>query len=289
MNNYSEWSTLPYAGETKPPTNPVDPQAGSWSTYYFHNSGNGTFRNLNGYFIDWNLLDPASIDFNMQLKIVQRVLRNITRKQIVTANYWGTGVATKQWTPIIDRLIDAYDVTPTRAARILAAVHAGISDTFCIAWHFKYLYNVARPNQLDHNLATILCTPRFPAYPSGHAAISGCAETVLRYFFPAKADRLRKLAEENAHSRLLAGVHFPIDNEQGLRLGRQIGDLVVNALRNEQNSDFQPIDVPFSKKNPVKLLSPPYKQALPYVYEGKPGSICGCTSKLSPKVCKRKR
>ncbi len=33
--------------------------------------------------------------------------------------------------------------------------------------------------------------------------------------------------EESAQSRLYAGVHFKIDNDDGLRLGRQIGEVVI--------------------------------------------------------------
>jgi hypothetical protein len=120
-------------------------------------------------------------------------------------------------------------------------IQAGINDTFVVVWYFKYLYNTARPNQLDHRLATILCTPRFPAYPSGHSAISGCAARILSYFFPAKSSQLNRLAEQNAYSRLLAGVHFPSDNDHGLILGRQVGDIVVDVLRNERDAELRPI------------------------------------------------
>lgn len=39
MNDNLDWSKLPYAGENKPPSNPVDPLAGSWSTFYLQNDG----------------------------------------------------------------------------------------------------------------------------------------------------------------------------------------------------------------------------------------------------------
>lgn len=88
-----------------------------------------------------------------------------------------------------------------------------------------------RPNQLDDELATFLCTPRHPTYPSGHAAVAGAAAVILSYYFPAERRQLQQLAEEAAQSRLYAGVHFPIDNEQGLRLGSQVGELVTRQLQ----------------------------------------------------------
>ncbi|WP_199616272.1 vanadium-dependent haloperoxidase [Paenibacillus alkalitolerans] len=274
------WSELIYAGEREPPSDPVDPLAGSWQTYYLQNKGNGNFTTLEGMPINWEIADPSSIDFSEQLRTVRKTLKSLTRTKIKIAKYWGSGVATKQWTPVADRLVDAYDVSPARASRILAAMYAAINDAFVVTWHLKYLYNIARPNQLDRNLAPILCTPRFPAYPSGHSAMSGCAETVLSYFFPAKSADLRKLAEECAISRLYAGVHFPADNEQGLVLGRQIGNIVVNTLQNQDNSDYQPIDMPFNRKR--KVILPPaksYRQVIPYNFDH---YVCSCRSKVSP-------
>lgn len=293
MTDNIRWSKLPYAGETTPPNNPVDSFAGSWPTYFFQNDGRGTFRDYTGKAIDWNLLDPLTVDFNKELNIVKRVQKHITKKQIRIAKYWGTGAASKQWTPILDRLIDAYDVSPTTAARILSIVHAGMNDAFVVTWYYKYRYDIARPNQLDPKLKTILCTPRFPSYPSGHSVIAGCVEKTLGYFFPAKAAILKKFAEENAHSRLLAGVHFPIDNEQGLLLGRRIGDYIVSIVKTQRGSNGQPIDIAYEKKLPVKLLPPPYRQMIPYNFEdGRISSICGCQSSISPKtkcLCKKKR
>ena len=37
--------------------------------------------------------------------------------------------------------------------------------------------------------------------------------------------------EESAESRLYVAVHFKVDNDEGLRLGRQIGEMVVRLLR----------------------------------------------------------
>jgi hypothetical protein len=73
----------------------------------------------------------------------------------------------------------------------------------------------------------VLFTARFPAYPSAHATIAGCAEVLLSYFFPPESSNIKKWMEESAQSRLYASVHF---KDEGLRLGRQIGEVVVNFL-----------------------------------------------------------
>lgn len=275
-----KWSMLSYAGVKRVPQS-EDPKAGSWPTYYINRNQNGKFVDVYGNPIAFRIRQPdSSIDFEgEQLNIVKETIQNISKKQRRIARYWGTGPATKQWTPIIDILIDTYNITAPRAARILAVTQNALNDAFVIAWYFKYLWKVARPNQFDQKLATILCTPLHPTYPSGHATIAGCAEIVLGYFFEADKSRLKELAKECAESRLYAGVHFPIDNEQGLILGRQIGNIVVSIIDKQYDEDQSHIDYPIiDSKNP-KLPPPPYKQVISY--KGSPK----CNSKLVHDEC----
>jgi PAP2 superfamily len=273
-DDYQKWSELPYAGEQKPPRNPEEPYAGSWPDYYLRNQPPGRFATLNGRPIRLEIQHPSSIDWDKELKKVKHAEKHLTRKQATIAEYWGTGVASKQWTPIIDKLIDTYGLTPPRAARILAAASAGMNDAFTTAWYLKYRWNVARPNQLDHELKTLLCTPRHPTYPSGHATISGATAEILSYFFPTEKERLVELAKECADSRLYAGVHFPVDNEEGLRLGKQIGSIVASELRKEENNRGQSIDVPYRENRHAKLTPPPYKQVIDYEFD----STCDSTT-----------
>jgi hypothetical protein len=258
------WSELSYAGEKRVPQ-PTDSTAGSWPTFFLRRDPSGNFLDPSGNEIAFAIQHPDMIDFEgKELREVKRILQNLTPEQITIAEYWGSGPATKQWTPIIDRLIDTYSLTPVRSARLLANVQAAINDAFVVTWYLKYRWNIPRPNQLDQNLRTIICTPKFPAYPSGHATISGCAEAILSYYFPAETERLRELAEENAMSRVYGGVHYNVDGFNGLTLGRQIGQIVVNELRNQRDSDMLRIDIPATEDRDAKLLPPPYKQAIPF-------------------------
>lgn len=271
---YQRWSRLPYAGEKEPPTNPEEPLAGSWKLFFLKRDAKGNFLTPNKKLLKLNIKNPNTIDWNNQLKAVLQTLNAIDYNQIEIARYWGTGVATKQWTPIIDILIDTYGVSAPRAARILASIQASLNDTFVVVWNLKFKWDVARPNQLDHDLATITCTPRHPTYPSGHATVAGCASTILTYFFPAESERLEELAQECAISRLYGGVHFPIDNNEGLQLGRQLGHIIVNNLKRQKNSKGQPIDIPYTTNKNAQLIPPPYQQAIPFNFDMR------CTSKI---------
>jgi hypothetical protein len=259
------WSDTPYAGETRVPP-PLDPHAGSWPMYHLYRNAKG-FTDLKGRAITLEIQQPDTIDFiGQQLRKVKETLSSLTNVQVQIARYWNSGPPTKQWTPVIDKLIDTYGISGPYASRILAAVHAGIHDITIVTWFLKYQWQIPRPNQLDQDLATLLCTPYHPTYPAGHGAVAGCVQAVLSYFFPPEAARLKALAEECGVSRVYGGVHFPADIEQGLRLGRQIGRLVVSTLDIQKMNGRQPIDNPPNKDLHASLAPPPYEQAIPFHY-----------------------
>ncbi|SFK59205.1 PAP2 superfamily protein [Halobacillus dabanensis] len=271
---YPLWTDLPYAGEQRAPlvNEGVEYQAGKWKTYFIDHSRRHGFTKLDGRPIRLAIRDPRMIDWYQELKQVQKTLSQLTKDQIQIAVYWGEGPPSKQWTPIVDRLIDTYGVEAPRAARILGAVFSGINDAFVVCWSLKYKWLVPRPNQLDSKLATVICTPKHPSYPSGHATISGAAEVILSYFFPAERRKLRDLAEENAQSRLYAGVHYPIDNDEGLRLGRQIGRIAVEELKKD-TIDGVPLDRPFSDYRNADLYPEDYRQAIPFRFNQECSSL----------------
>lgn len=265
INPASVWPLIPYAGTKFPPV-PDEPTAGLWPMFFFKRDRYGNIVTKRGNYIDRIIRPPdKTIDFKgKQLRIVQRVLKHITFRQIIIVKYWGDGPATKQWTPIIDRLIDTYVTTAPEAARILGIMQAAFNDVFVISWYYKFLWNIARPNQLDQNLATIVCTPSHPSYPSGHSAIAGCAATILSYFFRGESRRLHELAKECSLSRLIAGVHYPIDNQEGLKLGKNIGRIIVNELKKQRIPCYKRIDRIYTRNLNAKLPPPPYKQAIPF-------------------------
>lgn len=273
INVPRKWSQLSYAGEERVP-NSEEPYSSSWPTYFISRDKEGRFTDKEGNVIAFEIRSPdMGIDFEgRQLDKVKDTLDKLSNFEKLVATYWGTGPATKQWTPIIDILIDTYNISAPRAGRILAATQGAFNDAFVVAWYFKFLWQIARPNQFDQNLVTFLCTPRHPSYPSGHAVVAGCAETVLSYFFRAEKSRLNILAEECAVSRLYAGVHYPVDNRQGLRLGRHIGRIVVNQLSKQYDENLSKIDYSIVINKHAQLPPPPYEQVIPYYKEEK------CTS-----------
>ena len=98
-------------------------------------------------------------------------------------------------------------------------------------------------------------TPPFPSYPSGHAVLGSAAFAILRSFYgtdqiaftfvsdelngisrdnqgnvrplwPRSFASLTEAEQDNGVSRIYLGVHFRFDVENGMTLGRQVGNYV---------------------------------------------------------------
>ncbi|WP_429875874.1 vanadium-dependent haloperoxidase [Fictibacillus sp. NRS-1165] len=227
--NYRRWSEHPYLGEQTPPQQ--NPEPAYFPMFFILRQRNNEFLDPFQQRILWQIKNPNEIDWGFELTIVERTLSSITPEQRQLAQYWGMVEATQNMTPMIYNYAQKYQLGSPFIARVLAYFHAAVNDAFVMSWYFKYLWDVARPNQYGTNLSPLLSTPRFPSYPSAHATVAGCAETVLSYFFPQEASGIKNTMGECALSRLYAGVHFNVDNDEGLKLGRQIGGMAVSLLR----------------------------------------------------------
>lgn len=123
---------------------------------------------------------------------------------------------------------------PPRAARIHAISAIGTYDGFISCWDAKYAYWGIRPSQYDTTFRpSILVTPPFPGYPSGHAMLSSVTAEILTYFFPEDAAYFRQKAKEIAESRFQAGIHFRSDNEVALEMGKKVAGVVLEKIKTE--------------------------------------------------------
>lgn len=77
---------------------------------------------------------------------------------------------------------------------------------------------------------TVVTTPNFPSYTSGHSTVSGGAAVVLAELFPDESETFHAQAREAAWSRFWAGIHFSHDNDEGLTVGRRIGEKAVQRM-----------------------------------------------------------
>lgn len=208
--------------------NPSEPRAGEWRTWALKDGA--------------ELKPPPPVPYDSELfwqevDEVLRVARALTPEQRAIAERWnlahGSVTPAGVWNRIALDLVRSLD--SDRAARVMAAVNAGLMDAFIACWSAKFTWWTERPvtvirAKLDPDFLPALVTPAFPSYVSGHATASGSAATVLAAFFPKEAPALQARALEAAESRLLGGIHFRSDNDEGLALGRRVGERVLQRV-----------------------------------------------------------
>jgi undecaprenyl-diphosphatase len=108
------------------------------------------------------------------------------------------------------------------ALTVIAVVLADWSAT-----GLKALFDRPRPPLRYAEPKTLVHLPHDASFPSGHAATSFAAATMLSFAFPRFAPFLYVLAAAVAFSRVYVGVHYPLDVIGGALLGA----LVAIALR----------------------------------------------------------
>ena len=136
------------------------------------------------------------------------------------------------------------------AALTFLLLNMAMSDAFVAAWATKYSLNVPRPVtyvQLVIDSAwvpSLMDTPPFPEYPSGHSVQSSAAAGVLAQLFGARTgftdnthndrgwgprtfETFRSAADEAARSRLYAGIHFGFGITGGQAQGHCVATRVL--------------------------------------------------------------
>ncbi len=188
---------------------------------------------------------PGSAQHQMETRDVLEAARQLTGAQREAAQAWhlGAGSVTpggvwmQRTLQVLEQALGGLGGHEAAALclRVTAAVAVALHDAFIACWRVKMRDWSERPitavrRELDPGFTPLLVTPGFPSYVSGHAAVSGAASEVLGAFFPGQRADFAAWAEEAAQSRLWGGIHFRCDNEQGLLLGRAVGEEVVREL-----------------------------------------------------------
>lgn len=186
----------------------------------------------------------GSAKFLDEAREVVKVSRELTPRQKRIASIWAGGEGTPLppglWNQVGLSLVREERLSTPRAARAFALLNVAMSDAAVAVWDAKYTFWSPRPDTairdlgLDRGWKPFLKTPFFPSYVSGHSMFSAAAAEVLAYLFPERAKEFRARAREAAMSRLYGGIHFRSDNEVGLRMGRELGRLVVKRAKRDR-------------------------------------------------------
>ena len=108
---------------------------------------------------------------------------------------------------------------------VLTVVAVAVADWS--SYGIKGIFDVERPSMRYAEPKPLVHAPTDAAFPSGHAATSFAAATVLSFARPRWAPAFYLLALAIGFSRVYVGVHYPLDIVGGAVLG--IG--VAIALR----------------------------------------------------------
>ena len=200
--------------------------------------------------------DKASEFYKQALEVVQ-TKQNLTSEQRDIARFWSddpmlSSTPPGHWIAIALAIFERDQIALDKSVDVLARIGVAEADAFIGCWNTKFEVNLLRPvtyirKLIDPKWESLLITPPFPEYPSGHSTQSGASASVLTQVFGEnfsfddashERDGLNKrhyssfwaAAQEAALSRLYGGIHFRAAIEQGLEQGRCIGGF-VNALK----------------------------------------------------------
>ena len=179
----------------------------------------------------------GSDEYNACVAELKDYAANLTRERRRIANYWSDGLGTYtppgHWNEIATSIIVEQKLNPIRTARIMAYMNMAIMDGGISCWDAKYYYHYPRPIQNIAGFKTILGTPNFPSYTSGHSVFSAAAADVLAYFFPSHAQSVNEMAKEAAVSRIYGGIHWAFDASAGLTQGKAVAKYSIDLAKKD--------------------------------------------------------
>jgi hypothetical protein len=182
-----------------------------------------------------------------------------TAEQSQIAQFWYEASA-QGWNRIT-RIVSAQEnLDLWENARLFGLMNFALADGYIANFDAKYVYNFWRPvtaiqaGDTDGNDDTVadpgwtsfLVTPNIPDYPSAHSTVGAAAAMVLARFFgddqvpftttsgapfpgiTRSFESFSNAAEENADSRLFAGIHFRTACTDGVQQGKKVGRFVFN-------------------------------------------------------------
>jgi len=201
-------------------------------------------------------------DFEEVKILGEKHSRQRTAKQTLYAKFWYE-YAEIGWNRIASVAAGKEKTDLLTTARLFAMLNIALADGFIAGWDSKFYYNFWRPYTAvintpetdggDPMWEPLMPTPPVQDYPSTHSVLGNAGATVLTYFYgdhysfattstssttsSATPDAARSFnnflsaADENADSRVMAGVHFRFSCKAGQIMGNKIGKwMIENTL-----------------------------------------------------------
>jgi hypothetical protein len=212
---------------------------------------------------DLNSAEYAA-DFNEVKDLGRAAGATRTTNQTEIARFWADGPGTYtpagHWNQIALEFIAAQRFSPSASAHLLAQLNVALADAAVVAWDAKYAYQTWRPitaiqeaaddgndsTNADPAWRSLLTTPPFPEYVSGHSTFSGAAAKILTAAFGDHVsfttsslglpgvertfNNFDAAADEAGRSRVYGGIHYEFSNRDGQAAGRALAQHVLNTF-----------------------------------------------------------
>ena len=208
--------------------------------------------------------DPSQL-YHTQAMEVLTLSKPLSQENKWISDFWNddrpglTFSPAGHWLSITNQVIQKEMPSIEKTLETYLRMGFALSDAMVACWKSKYTYNVERPETfIQKNISPdwrpYSPTPSFPSYPSGHSIMGAAAATVLSNLYgenykledrshdglrdfktnPRTFKSFKEMSEENALSRILMGVHYRMDCEEGLRLGDLIGQEIIKVKLEEK-------------------------------------------------------
>jgi len=202
--------------------------------------------------------EQYAIDYAEVKRIGELNTTERSADETFVAKFWYE-LAEMGWNKIARIVAENQQLDLATTARMFALLDIALADAYIAGWDSKYHHNFWRPytairadndgndqTETDRTWEPSEPTPPVPDYPSTHSALGNAAAGVLAYLvgdqtsFTFKSttgipiDQSRSFtsfsqaADENANSRVLAGIHFRSACNAGQKLGDEVSAYVVN-------------------------------------------------------------
>lgn len=206
----------------------------------------------------------AKETFDLATKCLNPKSNPDNEKLNIIAQYWNdeplrSGTPSGHSLSIARQIMTKEKMNLDRAAELYVKMGMAVHDAFVYCWKVKYYYNLIRPVTYIRkvskfnipNFNTLIVTPPFPEFTSGHSSQTGAAMEIMTSFMgdnytftdstqeiarfdlpdyvltPRKFTSFYECANECSSSRIYGGIHYRRACEEGLRTGKLVAQNVL--------------------------------------------------------------
>lgn len=210
-------------------------------------------------FLEYN--EDTSSFFYKQNVLVNDLYKNQLPHYELIAEYWddGPGVsgtpAGHQFS-IALMLAKSKKLSLGKSCELFALLGIAVNDAVIECWKLKYTYNLIRPitfiqRFINPDFHTILTTPPFPEFPSGHSFQAGASGAVLKHIFgnqvnftdltnskrtdidgkPRSYNSIDQMTTEMSLSRFYGGIHYQYTLNVSYDYGSKMGENCISKIK----------------------------------------------------------